>query len=61
MEAIEEEILCMETNLFGNVGPTACIEPPKRPTQTAGHARPSNASHFGSDYWGLLATRCLWR
>ena len=49
MEAAMEETMCMETNMFGNVGLAACIEPPKRPTYTVGQERPSNVLHFGSD------------
>ena len=31
MEVVEEEVFSVETNIFGNVGLVACIEPPKRP------------------------------
>ena len=57
MEAAAEGIICMETKMFGNVGPAACIEPPKRATQTAGHARPANVLHFGSDQRAITSCR----
>ena len=44
-----------EKNVFGNVGFAACIEPPKRPTHTAGQARPSNVLRFGSDQQGIAS------
>ena len=47
--AAVEEIICMEIEMFRIVGPVACIEPPKRATQTVGQARPTNVLHFGSD------------
>ena len=49
MEVAEEEIQCIEENDFGNVGPTACTGPQKRPTQAASHGRPSFVQRFGSD------------
>ena len=49
VEAAAEGIICMETEIFGNVGPTACIGAPKRATQNAGQAAPPNVLHFGSD------------
>ena len=49
VKAAAEEIICMETEMFGNVGPVACIEPPKRATHTAGQAGPANVLRFGSD------------
>ena len=49
MEAAEEEIVCIETNIFGNVGLTSYVEPLKRPAQTVGQARPSNILRLGSD------------
>ena len=49
MEAAEEEILSMEENVFGNMRPATYTGPPKRPAQTAGHARPSFGQHFESD------------
>ena len=39
----------MEETDFGNVRLAACIEPPKRPTQTASQVGPSFLQHFGSD------------
>ena len=39
--------------ISGNVEPTACIEPPKRPTQTTSHAKPSNVLLFGRDQLGM--------
>ena len=53
METVEEEIVCMETNIFENVGPAACIEPPKRRTQAVGQARSSNVLSFVSDHRGI--------
>ena len=47
----------MERNLSGNVRPVAYIGPPKRPEQTASHARPSDVLHFGSDQWGIGGCR----
>ena len=49
MEIAEKEIVCMEIDIVEYVGPTACIEPPKRPTQTAGHATPSDVLCFAND------------
>ena len=49
MEAAAEEIMCMETKIFGNVGYVVCIEPPKRPTHIVGQTGPSNILRFGSD------------
>ena len=53
MEAAAEEIMCMETKIFGSVGPVACIEPPKKPAQVAGHARSSDVLRFGGDRCGI--------
>ena len=53
MEAVAEEIACIEINMFGNVGTATCIEHPKRPTHTASQAKPSNVLHFGSDQRGI--------
>ena len=55
METAEEEIVCMETNIFRNVGLAACIEPPKRPTQTAGQAESSNVLSSVSDQRGMIS------
>ena len=55
VEAAAEEIVCMETNMFGNVGPTACIEPPKRPTRVVGQVGPSNVLLFESDQRGIAS------
>ena len=44
-----EEIISMETEMFGNMGPATCIEPPKRATHIASQAGPSNVLPFGSD------------
>ena len=49
VEAGAEEIMCMETNMYENVGSAACIETPKRQTHTAGEVGPSNVLRFGSD------------
>ena len=49
MQAAAEEIICMETEMLGNVGPAACIEPPKRATLIASQAGPANVLRFGSD------------
>ena len=57
METAVEEIVCMETNVFGNVGPAAYIEPLKRPTHTTSQARPSNVLHFGSEQRGIASYR----
>ena len=48
-EVVEEEMLCMGTNIFRNVGPMAFIELPKRPTQIETQAASSYVLHFGSD------------
>ena len=57
MEVAKVEVFRMETNDFGSVRPAACIGPPKRPTQTVGHARPSNVLHFASDQQGIGSYR----
>ena len=57
METLEEEIVCIETNIFGNVGHATCIEPPKMPAQTAGQAGSSNVLSFVSDQWGIRSCR----
>ena len=41
--------------MFGNVGPAACIEPPKRATQAVGQAGPANVLRFGSDQWAITS------
>ena len=56
MEIIEEEIVCVETNIFGNVGLAACSEPPRRPVQTTSQVGSSNVLSFMSDQWGFGAT-----
>ena len=35
MEAAEEEIVCIETNIFGELGFATCFKPPKMPTWIA--------------------------
>ena len=57
METVEEEIICMETNIFGNVGLAAYSEPPRRPAQTASQARSSNILSFVSDQLGFGSCR----
>ena len=57
VEAAEEEVQCMERNIPGNVRPVACAGPPKRPTQTAGHAGPPDVLCFASDQWGISSYR----
>ena len=57
VEAAAEEIICMETEMFENVGPAACIGSPKRPIQTADQARPSNVLRFESDQRGIGSYR----
>ena len=37
MEAVEEQVQCMERSTSGNVRPAASTGPPKRPTQMASH------------------------
>ena len=49
VEAAEEEVQCMERSTSGKMRPAASTGPPKRPTQIASHARPSNILHFGYD------------
>ena len=61
MEVAEEEIVCMETNAFGNVRPLARIDSPKRPTQTASEARQSNILRFGSDQRGIGSCKDMQR
>ena len=56
-ETVEEEIVCMETNIFGNVGLAACSEPPRRPAQTAGQTRSSNVLNFVTDQQGFCSCR----
>ena len=53
METVEEEIICMKTNMFGNVGPAAYIQPLKRPAQTACQAGSSNFLSFVSNQRGI--------
>ena len=55
VETPAEEIVCMETSMFGNVGFAACIEPPKRPTHTTVQARTSFVLHFGSGHLGIAS------
>ena len=57
METVEEEIVCMETNIFGAVGLGSYSEPPRRPTQTVGQAGSSNVMSFVSDQWGFGSYR----
>ena len=57
VEVAAEEIICMQIEMFGNVGPVACIEPRKRATQTAGQAGPANVLRFGSDQQGITSYR----
>ena len=54
-ETICKEIICIKTKMFGNVGPTACIEPPKKATQTIGQEGPCNVLRFGSDRRGIAS------
>ena len=49
VEGAPEKIMCMETNMFKNVGLATCIEPPKRPTHITSQVGPSNILHFRSD------------
>ena len=53
VETIEEEIVYIETSIFGNVGLAAYSEPQKRPTHTASQARSSNVLSFASDQQGI--------
>ena len=55
LEAAAEEIICMETEMFGNVGLGACIEPPKRATQTADQVGTTNVLRFGNDQRGITS------
>ena len=57
VEAAEEEVQCMERNRSGNLRLVACTGPPKRPTQTAGHTKPSDVLCFGSDQCGIGSCR----
>ena len=57
METTKEEIVCMETNVLGNVRSVACIGPPKRLAQTIVHARQSDVLRFASDQWGIDSSR----
>ena len=57
VEIVEEEIVCMETNIFGNVRPIAYSEPLKRPAHTASQAGSSNVLSFVSDQRGISSYR----
>ena len=57
VEAAAEKTMRIESNMLRYVGPATCIEPPKRPTHTAGQAEPSNVMRFGSDQWGIANYR----
>ena len=57
MEIVEEEIVCMETNIFGNVRPIAYSEPPKRLAHTASQVGSSNVLSFVIDQQGISSYR----
>ena len=57
MEAIVEEDLPIGKSISGNVRPPAYTRPPRRPTHTAGYARPSDVLRFGSDQGGIASCR----
>lgn len=57
METVEEEMVYMQTNIFGNVGPVAYSEPLKRPAQTTGQFGSSIVLSFVSDKRGIGSYR----
>ena len=57
VETAEEEVLCMERSIFGNVRPAGYTGPPKTPTRTKDHERPSDVLRFASDYQGISSCK----